>query len=369
MKERTVERGIYARTGPTGTTYLVRMRRQNRRVAATFDNLAEARLFRSKLLANTALHPEAADVLSQKAQHLAKNMTLAQLVDWYETAETANKKGATAERARLNKLRRQPITRLVVKQIRPEDVMRLLRDLKAQGLKDSSVYKYFTLLNDLFRRAIAKKVIPHHNPLDGVDRDDLRALLPAWKGVVRERRLLEDEEARLIDALSCARNPQILPFVLLSIATGCRRNELLEARWSDFDPIRGTLRRPRKMHEGPVLIPLSDYAVRLIESLRDPPNPTHRRKENTDPVDRSLLFPLLSPDKVRSAWKQALKRAGIHDLRLHDLRHEAISRLFEAGFNIKEAQMVSGHRSIQSLLRYVNPHPHDIRQKLNQVRR
>lgn len=149
-----------------------------------FDNLAEARLFRSKLLANTALHPEAADVLSQKAQHLAKNMTLAQLVDWYETAETANKKGATAERARLNKLRRQPITRLVVKQIRPEDVMRLLRDLKAEGLKDSSVYKYFTLLNDLFRRAIAKKVIPHRNPLDGVDRDDSVRYCPPGRGVL-----------------------------------------------------------------------------------------------------------------------------------------------------------------------------------------
>lgn len=192
---------------------------------------------------------------------------------------------------------------------------------------------------------------------------------PPGGGVARERRLLEDEEARLIDALSRARNPQMLPFVLLSIATGCRRNELLEARWSDFDPHRGTLKRPRKMHDGPVLIPLSDYAVRLIESLRDPPGPTHRRKDNTDPLDHSRLFPLLSPDKVRSAWKQALKRAGIPDLRLHDLRHEAISRLFEAGFNIKEAQMVSGHRTVQSLLRYVNPHPHDIRQKLNQVRR
>lgn len=368
-RHKTLEKGIYERSGPTGTTYLVRVRRQNRNVSASFDTLAEARLFRAKVLAETVLHPNAAEALTQKAQHLAERMTLSALLDWYEQAETVHKKGAAQERTRLNKLRRQPIARLATHHVRPEDVMRLLRDLRDEGLRDSSVYKYFTLLNDLFRRAIAKKVIPHRNPLDAVDRDDLHALLPTWKGVTRERRLTADEEARLIDALSRARNPQVLPFVLLLIATGCRRNELLQARWSDYDPDRGTLRRPRKMHAAPVTIPLSDYAIRLIESLRDPPAPTHRRQDNDRPPDQTLLFPLLSPDKLRSAWNQAVRRAGLADLRLHDLRHEAISRLFEAGFNIKEAQLVSGHRTVQSLLRYVNPQPEALREKLNRVRR
>ncbi len=366
MKERTLDTGIYERTGPNGTTYMVRMRRQQKRIAQTFNTLSEARLFRAKVLADTALHPQAADVLTQKAQHLADKMPLSDLIKWYEKAETSLKKGAAAETTRLNKLRRQPIAKLSVSRVRPEDVLQLMRDLKSGGLKDSSVYKYFTLLNDMFRRGAVKKIIPHRNPLDAVDRDDLHGLLPAWKGVERTRRLVGDEEARLIDALSRSRNPQLLFFLLLSIATGCRRSELLDARWEDYHPARGLLLRPRKGHATPQAIPLSDYAVRVIESLKDPPAPKYQRKAR--PIDKERIFALLSNHQLRSGWESACKRAGITDLRWHDSRHEMLSRMFEAGFNIKEAQMVSGHKTVQSLMRYVNPHEQDIKDKLNKLK-
>ena len=61
------------------------------------------------------------------------------------------------------------------------------------------------------------------------------------------------------------------------------------------------------------------------------------------------------------------KRAGITNLRFHDLRHEAASRLFEAGLNVIEAASVTGHRELRMLQRYTHLKPADIADKLNKM--
>ena len=57
--------------------------------------------------------------------------------------------------------------------------------------------------------------------------------------------------------------------------------------------------------------------------------------------------------------------AGINDLRFHDLRHEGICRLFEAGLNIPEVAMISGHLSWQNLKRYTHLRPEAVLEKLD----
>jgi integrase len=54
------------------------------------------------------------------------------------------------------------------------------------------------------------------------------------------------------------------------------------------------------------------------------------------------------------------KKLGIVDLRFHDLRHEAISRLFEKGMRVEQVRVVSGHRTLDQLSRYVNLRPADL---------
>ena len=53
------------------------------------------------------------------------------------------------------------------------------------------------------------------------------------------------------------------------------------------------------------------------------------------------------------AWDRLRTRANITDLTFHDLRHEAISRMFDSGMKIHEAMAVSGHRTASQLFRYV----------------
>jgi integrase len=49
-----------------------------------------------------------------------------------------------------------------------------------------------------------------------------------------------------------------------------------------------------------------------------------------------------------------IKRSGIQNLHFHDLRHEAISRFFEIGLNVPEVSLISGHKDIRQLMRYVH---------------
>jgi integrase len=72
----------------------------------------------------------------------------------------------------------------------------------------------------------------------------------------------------------------------------------------------------------------------------------------------------MTKDAAKMAWKRLVKRAGLKDLRFHDLRHEAISRFFERGLSVPEVALISGHRDPRMLFRYTHPRAEDIAAKL-----
>jgi len=96
------------------------------------------------------------------------------------------------------------------------------------------------------------------------------------------------------------------------------------------------------------IVPLTNTALMTIEAL---------------PRDDLFVFPV-RPDTLKQSWRRLVKRAGINDLRFHDLRHEAISRLLEMGLTIPEAASVSGHRTASMLARSAHPDPVKVREKM-----
>ena len=66
-------------------------------------------------------------------------------------------------------------------------------------------------------------------------------------------------------------------------------------------------------------------------------------------------------------WRRACKRAGIEDLRFHDLRHEATSRFFEKGLNVMEVAAITGHKDLRMLQRYTHLRAEDLAKKLGWV--
>jgi integrase len=64
------------------------------------------------------------------------------------------------------------------------------------------------------------------------------------------------------------------------------------------------------------------------------------------------------------AWERVKRRAGVVDLRFHDLRHEAISRFFELGLSVPEVALISGHKDSRMLFRYTHLRATDVAKKL-----
>jgi integrase len=136
-----------------------------------------------------------------------------------------------------------------------------------------------------------------------------------------------------------------------------RRGEILNIRAGHIDLDRRVLQIPETKTDVPRAIPLSGQAAGTLALLRD---------QALSAEDR--IFPVTA-NAFRLAWERCRRRAarevqGIEDLRFHDLRHEAVSRFFEAGLSLPEVAAISGHREPRMLLRYTHLRPEDIAQKL-----
>jgi len=136
-------------------------------------------------------------------------------------------------------------------------------------------------------------------------------------------------------------------FVQFQLMTGARRSESLSLLWSNVDLDAQTAFLPETKNGRPRKLPLRSD---LVELLRQLPRSGERVFEFTN-------------DALRKAWKRMCERAGLIgdlDLHVHDLRHEAISRVAEigsntpGGFSLLDLQAFSGHRDVRMLLRYAH---------------
>ena len=154
----------------------------------------------------------------------------------------------------------------------------------------------------------------------------------------RNRRLEDGEFDQLEEAAKQTKNPHIWPIIVFAIETGMRRGEILGLRWEHVDLERRIAFLPLTKNGSSREVPLSTKAAVVLAMQR-------QRDDTPSP------FPVTS-NGFRLAWDRLRRRAGLADLRSHDLRHEAISRFFELGLNIPEVAVISGHRDPRMLFRY-----------------
>jgi integrase len=136
-------------------------------------------------------------------------------------------------------------------------------------------------------------------------------------------------------------------FIHFQLMTGARRSETLTLTWSNVNLDAQTAYLPETKNGRARKLPLRRDLVDMIRQL---------------PRTDERVFPI-GVDGLRKAWKRVCERAGLvedNELRIHDLRHEAISRVAEAGsstpggFSLVDLQAFSGHRDTRMLLRYAH---------------
>ena len=137
--------------------------------------------------------------------------------------------------------------------------------------------------------------------------------------------------------------------------------ELLGAQWENVDWQQAVITRPRKRQARPQPIPLTPPALDLLRTL-----PSYHASGVK--LGAGALFPDIPYHRLRDAWRRMQARTGLHDLRAYDLRHSRLSQIGEAGLlTLKEFQSVSGHQTVEMLLRYWHADANVVRNKLSQI--
>lgn len=169
-----------------------------------------------------------------------------------------------------------------------------------------------------------------------------------------ERFLSVDETERLYRAIALSENPYLKSIIPLLLMTGARKREILDARWENILWERRLLLVPLPKGGKPRYIPLSKPVIDLLESVRLDQSDLFDKELR----DRGWVFPNPKTGmpfrSIFNAWDTARKRAGLEDLRLHDLRHSFASFLVNNGRTLYEVQRILGHTQIRTTQRYAH---------------
>ena len=149
----------------------------------------------------------------------------------------------------------------------------------------------------------------------------------------------------LYEAVCRSDNEMLQYIVPMLILTGARKREVLDAKWEDFDIAARQWRIPVTKAGKPRHVPLSAGAVHLLASVprRDGCPWTFANPETGKPYV-SFYY----------SWDTARKKAGLADVRIHDLRHSFASFLVNAGRSLYEVQKILGHTQVKTTQRYAH---------------
>lgn len=253
--------------------------------------------------------------------------SLGDLLQRYESEVLPNKRTDSSEQYMIRIIRRHPMTRKPLDQLSSKDISDF-RDKRLQEVRPATVVRQLRVLRHALR--IARDEWSWRVPLEEAAKVRMPRVI-----ISPAKRVTDVEISSLLVECEKQRPPVAASVVRLALATAMRRGELLNLMWCDVDLVSKRLLVRAPKNGSPRMIPLSSAAITVLEEI--------------DAHDGPVF--LTNVNAIKLAFSRARRRAGT-SFRFHDLRHEAISRLFERGLTAPECQLVSGHKTLSQLSRY-----------------
>lgn len=307
---------------------------------------------------------------------LARRTTLGELLHDY-TELVAMKRGSPAELGRLKRFG-EDLGRYRLDGLTPLVLLRW-RDERLKVVAPGTVAREMGVLGSVLSWARKERLIP-------LPQNPIAAISTPKVADARDRRLVKDEEMRLLAAMEDhaassggkqrsgryrvgARQPRLKAIFLFALETAMRQGEILSLDWEHIDLDAQTAHLPTTKNGESRTVPLSRRAVSILEA---------QAAGTTNPTGKVFK---LTADALKKAWVRATARARrtyelecsqagvkadnrLTDLRFHDLRHEATSRLADKLPNLVELAAVTGHKDLRMLKRYYHPRASDLAKKL-----
>ena len=273
---------------------------------------------------------------------LSEKTTFGELIERYLREVTPLMRGAKADTIRLKAILRRPIAKENMAMLTSSKIAKY-RDQRLLEIKPSTVVRELAYFSSIINHARREWGINIDNPVLLVRKP------PSPQS--RSRILTLGEEQRLLHACEPKANRNIYtrPFVILALETAMRRGEILSLRWENIDYSKRTAFLLLTKNGESRTVPLS---LRALETLQALPRSIDGR---VLPINFAAL---------ETNFKRARVRSNLDDLRIHDLRHTAITRLAEKLPNLIELSAVSGHKNLAMLKRYYHPNPELLAKKI-----
>jgi integrase len=345
--------GFGLRVYPSGAkSFLVAYRigtRRRRVIVGPYGRFTveEARKAAKKLLLAAS---EGKDLVEER-EIARKAETVADLCERYLEVHLPKKKASSSrhDRRMLRVYVVPNLGKLKVAEVQRADVAKLHHALRATPYEAN---RFLALCSKLFNLAEEWGLRPDgSNPTHHVQR---------FREQKRQRFLSGEEIARLGETLRAAEGKEQTSALLalrLLILTGARLSEILTLQWSSVDRDNGLLHLPDSK-TGPRVIPIGAPVLVLLTAA-----PRQHGNPYVCPGERAGHHFVGLP----RVWQRIRQRAGLTDVRLHDLRHSHASAAAGLGTSLQIIGALLGHAGPQTTARYAHLADSPVRAAANQV--
>ena len=343
-------KGFYVDVLPSGRiTYRIRYWRNSKKCLQSIGNARTMPVQDARNLAHVAIQEiKQKNAVTKLSANLTGDTLNAFLVEKYLPFVQSYKRSWKSDVSMINTHISPNLGQLVMCKVTAFDITNFIETMKHKNLAPGTINRALVLLRYAYKLAQRWQE-------PGVN-------LNAWISIKQlkvdnriERYLTPEQSAHLLHNVKDSLNPQLVFIVAFLIYTGARKREVLEVKWSDINFDQSSWKISKNKSNKVRHVPLSEGALETLYAIREKSTCQHWGvRVNQD----DFIFANPSTGKPFSSffysWDKARTKAGMPDLRVHDLRHSFASFLVNAGRSIYEVKELLGHADIKTTSRYAH---------------